>query len=56
MSQLNWTYEQFMESTYHFYITIVQNWAIFNGAKPKKHSKKEEKVYQISELPSHLGW
>jgi len=56
MSQLNWTYEQFMDSTYYFYIGVVQQWMIFKGAKPKKQVKKEQEGYTISELPPNWGW
>jgi len=60
MTQLGWMYEQFMDSTYYFYVGIVKQWIIFNDIKSNKQTPKknedENKVYEISELPSNWGW
>jgi len=53
MTKLGWTYDQFMDSTFYFYIGVVQQWLLANGAKRREApaDNTERKLLTFDQLP-----
>ena len=51
MTQLGWTYDQFMDSTFYFFFGVTQQWLIANGAKRKAKRGEIQKLLTFDQLP-----